>query len=481
MNFNILANVINIEYSAFDGCNALTEITVDSQNKMYSAEEGVLFDKNQETIIKFPSGKHDEIYSIPDSVTTIVDRAFESCSNLTTVEIPDGVKTIGDFAFYSCTNLKSIILPDGLEYLGSYAFAGCNNIKKVTIPHGVSSISLHVFESCKNLTSVTILDGAKQIENHAFSGCQSLKDIIIPGTVTSIKSYAFSSCYELTYITIPYSVTSIDYYAFGYCNNLKYLFYQGSEDVLFNSPFSNNIKLELVCVGPGYNSTTFCGNNVSSDNATCTAFQDLFNQCSVPIFDNSTDAFKLQMKSDVARFIGQTGECGEYLCDDETGLIAWSMCNSSKDSVRFCVDNKCVADWGTNIYGWYVEIKFKKNTNFEEMMFSEFVANITSFGSFGIESDKIGVETDSTGHISRAVLYVKDKQIAEAIQNLVNAIPKGETCKYGILCEIESVSIHENAKPIPSSSTSTNVLSGASRETLMTSIFALFVIFEMLI
>ena len=72
---------------------------MDANNPAYSSVAGVLFDKNQTTLIQYPGGKAGS-YTIPDSVTSIGGAAFACCS-LTSVTIPDSVTSIGELAFDS--------------------------------------------------------------------------------------------------------------------------------------------------------------------------------------------------------------------------------------------------------------------------------------------------------------------------------------------------------------------------------------------
>ena len=158
---------------------------------------------------------------IEDGVTSIGNKAFDSCSSLTSITIPNSVTNIGAAAFDSCGSLTSITIPGSVTSIGTVAFYNCSGLTSVTIPDSVTNIGAAAFDSCGSLTSIVIPNSVTSIESYAFSACSSLTSITIPDSVTSIESYAFSACSSLTSITIPDSVTSIGYNAFGNCSSLK--------------------------------------------------------------------------------------------------------------------------------------------------------------------------------------------------------------------------------------------------------------------
>jgi hypothetical protein len=103
----IPASVTKIGDQVFDMCFSLTAITVDTNNSFYSSMNGVLFDKNQTTLMQFPEAVGGS-YTIPRSVTSIVDYAFDQCTKLTSVTVPGSVTNIGIGAFQDCSGLTSL-------------------------------------------------------------------------------------------------------------------------------------------------------------------------------------------------------------------------------------------------------------------------------------------------------------------------------------------------------------------------------------
>ena len=214
-------SVTSIGDWAFDGCTGLTSINVASDNNnYYSDNNGVLFNKKKTELIRYPEGKSQTSYTIPNSVTSIGVGAFFDCTGLTSITIPNSVTSIGDGAFEWCTGLTSITIPNSVTSIEGWAFNVCTGLTSITIPNSVKSIGDGAFEYCAGLTSITIPNSVTSIGYRAFYDCTGLTSITLGNSVTSIGDMAFADCTGLTSITIPNSVTSIRDRAFDGCTGL---------------------------------------------------------------------------------------------------------------------------------------------------------------------------------------------------------------------------------------------------------------------
>ena len=152
--------------------------------------------------------------TIPNSVTSIDYSAFSGCSELTSVTIPNSVTRIGNEAFSGCSKLTSAPIPNSVTYIGVFAFKGCSGLTSVTIPNSVTSIGSYAFDGCTGLTTV-IFNAEKCTQwgtntNPVFKTCTKLSTLTIGKSVTTIPSYVFSGCTGLTSIVVDEGNTKYD-------------------------------------------------------------------------------------------------------------------------------------------------------------------------------------------------------------------------------------------------------------------------------
>jgi hypothetical protein len=321
-NITIPSSVSKIGTETFKDCSSLTNINVDNNNANFSSLDGVLFDKNKQTIICYPSGKKENTYTIPSTVINIGYGAFYNCSSLTNITIPSTVTNIASHAFYNCSSLTNITIPSTVTNIGSSAFSFCNGLTNIIIPSSVKIIDSHAFSYCDNLTNITISSSVTTIGDNAFSRCKKLTNITIPSSVTkiglsvfencnsliniyvdnnnanfsslegvlfdknkqtiicypsgkkenaytipstviNIASHAFYYCSSLTNITIPSTVTNIGSYAFSFCDGLTNIIIPSSVKTIDSYAFSYCKNLKTITIP---SSVTTIGNNAFRNN-----------------------------------------------------------------------------------------------------------------------------------------------------------------------------------------------------------------------
>jgi hypothetical protein len=157
--------------------------------------------------------------TIPNSVTSIGDKAFQDCSGLTSVTIGNSVTSIGKSAFSGCTGLTSISIPGSVTSIEKDAFAYCTNLKYITL----SSPSIEKYCQSSINDALYDLEFKYQPRKLVIAG-KEVTDLVIPEGVTKINGDAFWNCDGLRSVTLPNSLTSIGANAFSACDNLTSIY-----------------------------------------------------------------------------------------------------------------------------------------------------------------------------------------------------------------------------------------------------------------
>ncbi len=133
-----------------------------------------------------------ESVSIPDTVTTIWNKAFYGCKKLHTVDMGKGVEALVEETFKNCSSLKNLTLSPKLKESDPAVFSGCSSLKELTVPKSFDAWNSELFLGCP-LTSLTFEDGVKSVGAY---GCfwtnGSLKKVTFPASVKKIEEWTFN-------------------------------------------------------------------------------------------------------------------------------------------------------------------------------------------------------------------------------------------------------------------------------------------------
>ncbi|MDE6425046.1 MAG: leucine-rich repeat domain-containing protein [Ruminococcus sp.] len=162
-------SVHTIGYNAFNGCEKLKNVTVPENLTDFSrnAFQGTAFTSEENGLLIINNVVVDGTKCtgnivVPDGVTKIGAGAFGPFfgdnENLISVTLPDSVETIDEYAFNDCRNLERINIPENLKTIGKYAFKGCENLTgELILPESVEYIGERAFYGT-GLDTITVLN-----------------------------------------------------------------------------------------------------------------------------------------------------------------------------------------------------------------------------------------------------------------------------------------------------------------------------------
>ncbi|MDO4726363.1 MAG: leucine-rich repeat protein [Porphyromonadaceae bacterium] len=239
---NIPTKVANIAPNAFVNTFSMVSFNVDKNNFYYSSNRGVLFNKSQMELIRYPSNKSDSSYIIPSSVTKIADNAFIRCYRLKSIHIPSSVTYIGSWDLTDYDELTTVTCASNTPSQAGW-FGSINNICVLRVPLNCveAYYKAEDWKIFKRITDRSILseyfkheginyhvidNKEKKLEVQYNYKC-TMKEVNIPDTINlngeaytveKIGQRAFFNNKEIERITLPNTIKTIGYKAFGSTN-----------------------------------------------------------------------------------------------------------------------------------------------------------------------------------------------------------------------------------------------------------------------
>lgn len=202
----------------FEGCTALTSITVADGNETFFAEDGVLYRHEED----------DDGNKVDDEFIALICPPGKNGE----VALKAGTVEIGGSAFEGCTKLTGVTLNGGLTRIGSNAFGGCSSLQDVTLSATLTSLGNGVFNGCTSLASLKVAAGNTKFsaqdgvlynidktELLLYPAAKPDETFAIPNTVTRIDTYGFSENPHIKTVTAN-ALTSIESSAFMNCESL---------------------------------------------------------------------------------------------------------------------------------------------------------------------------------------------------------------------------------------------------------------------
>ena len=241
---NISASVENIGICAFANCPNLTSITVDAGNSYYSSIDGVLYNKDETKLIQSPAGK-EGAFVVQDNVTLIEQCAFSACKKLTSITIPATVNSIGQRAFEDCYGLTAVHTPDILSWCSvdfnndtaanplhcAYdLYVGGEKIENLVLPESITSVHAYSFYR-SSIKSLDLSAAVQQIGSGAFDECAQLETVICRALTPPVLGGGIFSWYLPATATLMVPQPALEAYTAieGYTNSFSQI--KGFSDV----------------------------------------------------------------------------------------------------------------------------------------------------------------------------------------------------------------------------------------------------------
>ena len=163
-------------------------------------------------------------------VTTVANRAFALCRNLTLATFESGITHYGSAVFLKCELLRNIVFSGSVQTLQSDMIQKCPEVQLLRFPTN-SVLDTLPDRFCAGLSKLRTLNLPKNVKHmgsECFMGCSSLTQITLPAMLESMGDRVLSGCSSLMTFTGTDSLKSIGNDVFADNVALRYIDFRKS-------------------------------------------------------------------------------------------------------------------------------------------------------------------------------------------------------------------------------------------------------------
>lgn len=229
---------------AFNSCSGVSSVSIPSSmiTIEWAAFEGTAFYND-------PSNWVDNALYVDNCLIAVKPEVAGE-----TYEIAEGTRVIGEGAFYKCSSLTSVTIPSSVISIGYAAFADCTSLSSVSIPSSVKYVGFDVFDGTALYNDVSNwVDNVLYVDNCLINAKRDLSGAynIAEGTrIIAEQAFSYTS---LTSVTVPSSVVNIGPRAFYSIDNLTDIQVESGNPAYLseNGILHNADKTVLLCYPEG--------------------------------------------------------------------------------------------------------------------------------------------------------------------------------------------------------------------------------------
>ena len=250
-NIHLPASVTSIASDAFTNCTSLYNLAIDEANATYEVEDGIIYTKDNSTLIMLaPMAEREEV-TIREGVKRLENSSLAMCTSMTTLNLPSSLEYITGDAFpTTVATIETINIPTSNPYY--YAEDGYIYSKDGTELVYVASTK----------AEISINEKVETIKTGAMYLIAKATEIVIPDNVSTIEETAFRfGSNKLIKIDIGKGVSNLSsgFKGWGGINNATNL------EITIDSENPNyKVENNLILTKDGKKVITFCKPNVQT-------------------------------------------------------------------------------------------------------------------------------------------------------------------------------------------------------------------------